>query len=87
MKKIYTGLLTLAICLMVACECYLTKQNPNTTYDFSYKDSSGNVVTGSVTTNEYGQAVVENVPDNVDCSSITFKEEEQKVSPEVPPES
>jgi hypothetical protein len=74
--KSLTWLLILAACLTTACDqdCPTTG-SPNTTYNYSYKDSEGRFHFGSITTDAGGNATIADVPSDIDCSAITMSAE------------
>jgi hypothetical protein len=74
MKGLRVHLLILMVCTAAACDQNCpTTGSPNTTYVYSYIDSSGTGYAGSFTTDDGGNAVIPDVPGDVDCSKITFK--------------
>lgn len=76
MKEVRVYLLILMVCMAAACDQSCpTSGSPNTTYVYSYIDSSGTGHAGSFTTDSGGNAVISDVPSDVDCSKITFKKD------------
>ncbi|HEX8719605.1 MAG TPA: hypothetical protein VF736_03095 [Pyrinomonadaceae bacterium] len=76
MKELRVCLLAFTVCLAAACDqdCPQTG-SPNTTYVYSYFDSSGTAHIGSFTTDDGGNATITDVPDDIDCSKITSRED------------
>ena len=79
MKKVPAPLLSLALCLLTACElCGVSRVKANTTYNWTYT-ADGQTHTGTFQTNEYGQASFE-VPSGVDCSGVKIEEKNSDIA-------
>lgn len=76
MKKLPAASLILMACLITACDqdCPMTG-SPNTTYIYSFTDSGGTINAGSFTTDAGGNATISDVPDDIDCKKIAFRED------------
>jgi hypothetical protein len=76
MKKSCVCLVLPAACMLVACDQNCpTTGSPNTTYVYSYFDSNGESHLESFKTDGGGNGVIPDVPENIDCSKITFRKD------------
>jgi len=76
----------LTACTLIACgQNCPAHGSPNTTYVYSYTDAEGVTRFGSFRTNENGNAEISNVPSDVDCSKVTYRED--AALPEAPPQN
>ncbi len=73
MRKIHVCAIFFAACMLVACDqtCPMYG-SPNTTYNYSYSDNNHVSHFGSFTTDANGNAEIADVPDDIDCSRVTF---------------
>lgn len=88
MKNPRVCLVLLAACMLVACDQNCpTTGSPNTTDIYSYIDSNGEGHAGSFKTDDGGNGVIPDVPGDIDCSKVTFRQDTSAALPEVPPQA
>lgn len=74
MRKTFLWVAVFALCLLITgCECLISGK-AHATYFYTYLDGDGVFHQGTVTTNENGNGVIEEVPSDVDCNKVVFSE-------------